>query len=198
MLSGQLYCADDPELKAMSRRRAEIIAKFNNEADLDIEAKEKLLFSLFAHVGEGSFINWPFRCDYGTNISLGDHFYANYDCIFLDVNKITIGNNVFLAPRVCIYTAGHPIDKNIRNLQLEYGYPVEIGDDVWIGGNVVINPGVKIGSNVVIGAGSVVTHDIPSDVVAAGVPCRVIRKITSEDRLYWEEKRSIYEMSKTK
>ncbi|MDE7100247.1 MAG: hypothetical protein K2O05_00150, partial [Anaeroplasmataceae bacterium] len=100
---------------------------------------------------------------------------------------ITIGNNVFLAPRVSIYTAGHPIDKDVRNTGLEYGYEVKIGNDVWIGGNTVINPGVTIGDNVVIGSNSVVTKSIPSGVVAGGNPCRVIRKITKEDKLYWEK-----------
>lgn len=102
----------------------------------------------------------------------------------LDVNKITIGDNVFMAPRVCVYTAGHPIDKDVRNAQLEYGYSVTIGNDVWIGGNTVINPGVTIGNNVVIGSNSVVTHDIPDGVVACGNPCRVIRKITNDDALF--------------
>ncbi|QWB96674.1 sugar O-acetyltransferase [Mycoplasmatota bacterium] len=120
------------------------------------------------------------------NIHIGKHFYANYDCIFLDVNKITIGDNVFIAPRVCIYTAGHPIDKDTRNEELEYGYPVTIGNDVWIGGNVVINPGVTIGDNVVIGSGSIVTKDIESNCVAAGNPCKKIRDITDEDKKYWE------------
>lgn len=128
-----------------------------------------------------------FFCDYGCNISIGDNFYANYDCIMLDVNKITIGDNVFMAPRVCVYTAGHPIDKDVRNAQLEYGYSVTIGNDVWIGGNTVINPGVTIGNNVVIGSNSVVTHDIPDGVVACGNPCRVIRKITDDDALFWKQ-----------
>lgn len=132
-------------------------------------------------------INKPFYCDYGCHISIGDNFYANFDCIFLDVNRITIGNNVFLAPRVSIYTAGHPIDKDVRNTGLEYGYEVKIGNDVWIGGNTVINPGVTIGDDVVIGSNSVVTKSIPSGVVAGGNPCRIIRKITEEDKLYWEK-----------
>jgi maltose O-acetyltransferase len=194
MLAGELYCADDPELKALSKRKNEIISRFNSEDlfDIPMEEKEKSLLNLFGHVGKNAFVNPPFRCDYGCHIFIGDNFYANYDCIFLDVNKITIGNNVFMAPRVCIYTAGHPIDKDVRNAQLEYGYPVTIGNDVWIGGNVVINPGVTIGSNVVIGSGSVVTHDIPSNVVAAGVPCKVIREINDNDKRFWEEQKNRY------
>ena len=110
-----------------------------------------------------------------------------FDCIILDVCDVTIGDNVFLAPRVCIYTAGHPIDAGVRRRQLEYGKKVVIGNDVWVGGNTVINPGVTIGDNVVIGSGSVVTKDIPSGVIAAGNPCRVLRPITEEDTRYWEE-----------
>lgn len=192
MLEGMLYICDDPELKEMNEYKKTILKEFNDESNIDVMNKQKLLKKLFAHFGEGSFINYPFRCDYGSNISVGEHFYANYDCIFLDVNKITIGDNVLLAPRVCIYTAGHPIDKDIRNEQLEYGYPVTIGNDVWIGGNVVINPGVTIGNNVVIGSGSVVTKDIPSDTVCAGNPCKVIRKITDSDREYWQKEKNRY------
>jgi maltose O-acetyltransferase len=192
MLAGELYCANDPELRAMVQRKNEVLARFNDESNLDIMTKEKMLLGLFAHAGERSFIAPPFRCDYGCHISVGEDFYANYDCIFLDVNSITIGNHVFMAPRVCLYTAGHPIDKDVRNAALEYGYPITIGNDVWIGGNVVINPGICIGDDVVIGSGSVVTHDLPSHVVCAGVPCRVLRPITQKDKDFWEEKRRIY------
>lgn len=189
MLSGLLYICEGDELTQAIEHRREVLKLFNDEADTDIIKKQELLKKLFAHFGKGSFINYPFRCDYGCNISVGENFYANFDCIFLDVNKIVIGDNVFLAPRVCIYTAGHPIDKDIRNEQLEYGYPVTIGNDVWIGGNVVINPGVTIGNNVVIGSGSVVTHDLPSNTICAGVPCKVIREITQEDKIYWQQEK---------
>ncbi|MCI1735144.1 MAG: sugar O-acetyltransferase [Bacilli bacterium] len=195
MLAEKLYCADDPELQALMVHKREILSQFNDETNPDQKAKEKLLLGLFAHVGKNAFVAAPFRCDYGCHISVGDNFYANYDCIFLDVNRITIGDNVFMAPRVCIYTAGHPIDKDVRNAQLEYGYPVTIGNDVWIGGNVVINPGVTIGDDVVIGSGSVVTHSLPSHTVCAGVPCRVLRTITKKDKDFWEEQRQAYEAS---
>lgn len=131
---------------------------------------------------EGAFINPPFYCDYGFNIHVGKNFYANYNCTILDVSKVTIGDNCFMAPNVAIYTAGHPIHPDTRNSAYEYGKAVTVGDNVWIGGNTVILPGVNVGSNVVIGAGSVVTKDIPDWCVAAGNPCRVIRKITEEDR----------------
>lgn len=131
---------------------------------------------------EGAFINPPFYCDYGFNIHVGKNFYANYNCTVLDVSKVTIGDNCFMAPNVAIYTAGHPIHPDTRNSAYEYGKAVTVGDNVWIGGNTVILPGVNVGSNVVIAAGSVVTKDIPDWCVAAGNPCRVIRKITEEDR----------------
>lgn len=131
---------------------------------------------------EGAFINPPFYCDYGFNIHVGKNFYANYNCTILDVSKVTIGDNCFMAPNVAIYTAGHPVHPDTRNSAYEYGKAVTVGDNVWIGGNTVILPGVNVGSNVVIGAGSVVTKDIPDWCVAAGNPCRVIRKITEDDR----------------
>ena len=131
------------------------------------------------------FIEQPFRCDYGKNIEVGNNFFANYNCVILDVAKVTIGENVMFAPNVSIYTAGHPIHPESRNSGYEYGIPVTIGNNVWVGGNVVITPGVTIGNNVVIGAGSVVTKDIPDNVIAVGNPCRVIREITEEDRKYY-------------
>ena len=192
MLSGELYLANDDELKSMFNDKCEFLDEFNFTKYNDFKKREELVRGIFSSVGSNVVINKPFHCDYGCNISIGDNFYANYDCIFLDVNKITIGNNVFLGPRVCLYTAGHPIDKDVRNTQLEYGKPIIIGDDVWIGGNSVVLPGVTIGSNVVIGAGSIVNKDIPSNVVACGNPCKVIRKITINDKKIWENKRLDY------
>lgn len=138
---------------------------------------------------EDAFINPPFYCDYGTYIEVGKNFFANYNCTILDVAKVKIGDNCQMAPNVSIYTAGHPIHPFSRNSMYEYGKEVTIGDNVWIGGNTVICPGVTIGHNTVIGAGSVVTRDIPDWSVAAGNPCRVIRKITDQDRrkLFGEE-----------
>ena len=198
MLSGLLYIASDKELGEMSSYCRNILDEFNSTSYIDFKSREKLLRKLFAKVGLNCIINKPFHCDYGKNIYVGDNFYANYDCIFLDVNRIEIGNNVYIAPRVSIFTASHPIDKDIRNENLEFGLPVIIGNDVWIGGNVVINPGVKIGDNVVIGSGSVVTKDIPSSSLAVGNPCRVIRKINEDDKIYWEKQKQIYLDSKSK
>ena len=152
----------------------------------DWDSRTQILQELLGHLGEDSWIEPPFRCDYGTQISIGDHFFANYDCIFLDVAPITIGNQVMFGPRVCLYTAGHPLDAATRNTGLEFGKPIAIGDDVWLGGNVVVLPGVTIGAGTVVAAGSVVRRDLPPHVLAAGNPCQVLRPITEADRLKWE------------
>lgn len=139
---------------------------------------------------ENIYFDPPFHCEYGNHIEVGENFYANVNCIMLDVGKITIGDNVLFGPNVSIYTAGHPIHPESRNSGYEYGIPVTIGSNVWIGGSCVILPGVSIGNNVVIGAGSVVTKDIPDNVCAAGNPCRVIREITDADRpFYFKDRR---------
>ena len=127
----------------------------------------------------------PFYCDYGSNIEVGENFYANFNCTILDVAKVVIGKNVMFAPNVSIYTAGHPIHPDSRNSGYEYGIGVTIGNNVWVGGNATINPGVHIGDNVVIGAGSVVTKDIEANSIAVGNPCKVLRKITEEDKKYY-------------
>lgn len=195
MLSGNLYKAGEGELAEDYKKSRRLTRLFNTTTEEEIEYRKQLIGELFEKTGKQYYIEPPFRCDYGCHISIGENFYANYDCIILDVNKVKIGNNVMFGPRVTIYTAGHPIDAKVRNTLLEYGKPVTIGDDVWVGGSTVINPGVTIGSNVVIGSGSVVTKDIPSGVIAAGNPCRVIREITEEDRVYWLQQKEIYDKS---
>ena len=144
-----------------------------------------MLKELLGKTGETLFIEPPFHCDYGWNIEVGENFFANYNLTILDVGKVTIGKNAQIAPNVSIYTAGHPIHPDSRNSGYEYGIPITIGDNVWIGGSTVILPGVTIGNNVVIGAGSVVSKDIPDNKIAVGNPCRVIREITEEDRKYY-------------
>lgn len=190
MLAGKLYRAGDPELLAGDRRKWELTYRLNQTTDP--EEVRAIFRLLLGAIGPDFWIQPPFYCDYGSNIYIGDHFYANYDCIILDPGEVTIGDHVFLAPRVSIYTAAHPIDAGVRNAELEYAKPVHIGSSVWIGGNTVINPGITIGDNVVIGSGSVVTKDIPSGVVAAGSPCRVLRAITERDRIYWESQAAEY------
>ncbi|MDO4306126.1 MAG: sugar O-acetyltransferase [Eubacteriales bacterium] len=149
----------------------------------------KLLKALIGKTGENIWIEAPFHCDYGWNIEVGENFFANYNLTILDVGKVTIGKNVQIAPNVSIYTAGHPLHPDSRNSGYEYGIPITIGDNVWIGGNTVILPGVTIGNNVVIGAGSVVSRDLPDNVIAVGSPCRVIREITEDDRKYYYKDR---------
>ena len=190
MLAGKLYCADDEELRREDMRKWRLLQAINRTPD---PQKVRSWFrELLGSIGEPFWIQPDFYCDYGSHIHIGKHFYANYGCVMLDGGGITIGDDVFLAPRVSIYTAAHPTDAGVRNQDLEYCRPVKIGSSVWIGGNVVINPGVTIGDDVVIGSGSVVTRDIPSHVVAAGNPCRVLRSITEEDKRRWEEQAAEY------
>ncbi|MEA4954122.1 MAG: sugar O-acetyltransferase [Pseudoflavonifractor sp.] len=184
MLAGQLYRADDPELEAAHSHRHRLVTQINAAS-----AREELLplfQALFGTMGESSWVEPPFHCDYGSHIRMGRNCYLNCDCILLDVCDITLGDNVLLAPRVCIFTATHPIDAAIRNSGLEYGKPVRIGNNVWIGGNTVVNPGVTIGDGTIVGSGSVVTKDLPAGVIAAGNPCRILRPITDADRTHWE------------
>ncbi len=162
-----------------------VIREYNTVMPFDLKQGTLLLDKAGIKHGENIYIEPPFHCEYGTHIQVGKNFYANTGCVMLDVAKVTIGDNVLFGPNVCIYTAGHPIHPEIRNSGYEYGIPIVIGDNVWIGGSSVILPGVKIGSNTVIGAGSVVTKDIPDNVCAAGNPCRVIREITEADRSYY-------------
>lgn len=186
MLSGMLYNSRDKELQEDAKRSRRITRLFNNTTEEQGSYRTELLKELFGRTGEHIHIEPPFRCDYGSNTYIGENFYANFDCIILDVAEVNIGNNCLVGPRVCIYTPVHPYDAEIRAIGIEMGKPVTIGNSVWIGGNAVINPGVKIGNNVIIGSGSVVTRDIPDDVIAAGNPCRVIRPITKEDKKYWQ------------
>ncbi|MBP1918025.1 sugar O-acetyltransferase [Youngiibacter multivorans] len=151
----------------------------------DKERRDVLIREILGKTGRQLFIEAPFLCDYGNNIEVGENFYANFNLVILDVAKVIIGNNVMIAPNVAIYTAGHPVHPESRNSGYEYGIPITIGNNVWIGGNVVINPGVRIGDNVIIGAGSVVTKDIPDNMIAVGNPCRPVREITEEDRKYY-------------
>lgn len=186
MLSGILYNSRDKELVDDAMRSRKLTRLFNNTTEEQYSYRSQLLKELFGSTGENIFIEPPFRCDYGSNTYIGENFYANFDCIILDVAEVHIGKNCLFGPRVCIYTPIHPYDAEIRAMGIETAKPVTIGDNVWIGGNAVINPGVKTGNNVIIGSGSVVTKNIPDNVIAAGNPCRVIRPITEEDKKYWQ------------
>ena len=192
MLSGGLYLAQDQVLAQEYKNAKRLVRLFNQTTEDEPERRAACLKELLGSTGENIWIEPTFHCDYGRNIFVGENFGANYDCIILDVCPVTIGDNVFFGPRVCVFTATHPIDAEVRATGLEYGKPVVIGSDVWVGGGTVINPGVTIGCNVVIGSGSVVTKSIPDGVIAAGNPCRVLRPITDEDRGYWRRKQKEY------
>lgn len=185
MLAGKAYQAGDATLSKERLKAREVIFEFNGLAPKLIKQRKDLLKRLFGKTEKMFYIEPPFRCDYGYNIEIGDNFYANFNLVILDCAKVSIGNNVFIAPNVAIYTTGHPIHQHLRDQQHEWAQEITIGNSVWIGGNVVINPGVKIGSNVVIGSGAVVTRDIPDNVFAAGNPCRVIRQLTDADKDFY-------------
>ena len=161
------------------------IYEFNRCEPEEMQRSQELLKQILGKTGENVWIEAPFHCDYGYNIEVGENFFANYNLVILDVGKVKIGKNVQFAPNVAIYTAGHPVHPDSRNSGYEYGIDITIGDNVWLGGNTVVMPGVHIGNNVVIGGGRVVTKDIPDDVIAVGNPCRVLRKITEDDRKYY-------------
>lgn len=176
-----LYDANnDPELIKELMSCKERCFEYNNLLPSEANKRKELLKSLLNIKGD-ILIQSPFYCDYGYNIKLGNNFYANHNCVMLDGAKITFGDNVFVGPDCGFYTAGHPLDPKRRNAGLEYAYPITVGDNVWFGGGVKVMPGVVIGNNVVIGSGSIVTRDIPDNVIAHGNPCRVIRELTEED-----------------
>ena len=187
--SGMLYISDENVYGEQKRARV-LTQKLNTMDRSDFAAITAVIEELFG-AGEGAMVNPPFYCDYGSHIFVGKGFFANYNCCFLDVGRITFGDNCLLGPNVCVTTAGHPVHPAARNTLYEYGVDVTVGDNVWLGANVVVCPGVTIGACCVIGAGSVVTRDIPAWSVAAGSPCRVIRRITEADReLYFAGRRA--------
>ena len=178
MMSGDLYQAtDNTELLNMLMETRDMCYDFNRLHPRNVEAQQALLRRLLGKTGERFKIIQPFFCDYGFNIRVGEDFFANTNLVILDEALVTFGDNVFIAPNCSFYTAGHPLDVERRNKGLEYAYPITVGDNVWIGGNVTVCPGVTIGNNSVIGAGAVVTHDIPDNSLAFGVPARAVRKI---------------------
>ncbi len=176
MLAGELYDALDPELVQMRETARNLTQDLNVTREREQEERRSILKRLFGRGGDTVWLQPPFYCDYGTNIHLGERVYFNFNCVVLDVCEVTIGDFTFFGPAVQIYTATHPLNAELRRKQ-EFGKPVRIGSDVWIGGGAIICPGVTIGSKTVIGAGSVVTRDIPDGVLAVGNPCRVLREI---------------------
>ena len=178
MLAGEVYCAIDPQLLKELAEAREVIHDYNLLRPSENEKKLELLKGLLGHIGDDKIIiNQPFRCDYGKQISIGKRFFANFNFTILDEAPVTIGDDCFVGPNVSIYTACHSTDPIERNTRQEWAKPVTIGNNVWIGGSVTILPGVSIGDNVSIGAGSVVVNDIPSNTIAVGNPCKVIKQL---------------------
>lgn len=177
MMNGELYKPADPEIAADRLHARKLFFEINHTPHHEDKKIKTLLKKLIPDSGKNLWIEPPFYCDYGYNLKLGDDVFMNFNCTALDVMPITIGNRTMLGPNVQLYAATHPINAVERSSGVEYAKPIVIGDDVWVGGNTTICPGVTIGSRSIIGAGSVVTKDIPSDVIAAGNPCKVIRNI---------------------
>lgn len=180
MLAGDLYWSADADLLERRTRARELLARFNQTGPREMPLRRELLSSLLGGAGPGLWIEPPFFCDYGGNIRVGENVFLNFNCVFLDCAAITIGSNVLFGPAVQLYAAYHPMDHVTRAKALEYAAPITIADDVWFGGGAIVLPGVRIGARTVIGAGSVVTRDIPEGVVAAGNPCRPLRKVDEQ------------------
>jgi acetyltransferase-like isoleucine patch superfamily enzyme len=188
MISGQLYNSTDEKLSQQRIKAKKLCRQYNNLEPDNYEERKSILKELLGKTKKNFWIEPNFWCDYGYNIEIGENFYSNHNLVILDPAKVTFGDNVFIAPNCGFYTAGHPIDAELRNQLLEFAYPITVGNNVWFGGNVVVLPGVTIADNVVIGAGSVVTKDIPANVVAVGNPCKVLREITEEDKTKYFKK----------
>jgi len=175
--AGMLYQPGDPELVADRADTVKKLYEYNNIHPLDREARQIAIRGLLGKAGDNCVVEQPLFCTYGYNTTVGDNFFLNVNCKLMDSGKITIGNNVFIAPNVCLITEEHAMDVEQRLAGLEYTHPVNIGDNVWICAGAIVLPGVTIGANSVIGAGSVVTKDIPPDSLAVGNPCKVIRSL---------------------
>ena len=180
MISGQLYNGNDEELLRLRRQCRLLTEEYNRTSIDELDRRTEILHKLFGRIDGNIYIEPTFKCDYGSNIFVGDNFYANFDCVILDVAPVHIGKNCFLAPQVGIYTATHPIEPVLRSSGQEYGKPITIGDNCWIGGRAVINPGVTLGNNVVVASGAVVTKSFGDNVVLGGVPARVIKNVDGE------------------
>lgn len=187
MLKGERYNPADKTLLKDREYAKTLCYKYNNLPPSETEKRKELLQKILSKTGETFLIEQPFQCDYGCNIEIGENFYANHGLIILDPAKVKFGNNVFIGPNCGFYTPEHPLDAESRIKGYEYAFPINIGNNVWFGGNVVVLSGVTIGDNSVIGAGSVVTKDIPANVIAAGNPCKVIREITEKDKFRFDK-----------
>jgi maltose O-acetyltransferase len=177
MLVGDLYDASDPELVSERTDARALTREYNATAPHETDRRARLLDDLFGSVGEAVTVEPPVRCDYGYNVHVGDGFYANVGCVLLDIRRIDVGRDCLVGPGVHVYTATHPLDAAARSEGLEYGEPVSVGDDVWIGGRAVLNPGVTVGDRSIVASGAVVTSDVPDDVVVGGNPARVLSEL---------------------
>lgn len=177
MIAGELYRPSDPELLAYRQQAREILHRFNTLGPAQAQTRRDVLRDLFGSVGCDPWVEQRLHVDYGCNIHVGDRFYANANCVLLDVAEIRIGDDAMLAPAVGLYTATHPLDAATRVSGVELGFPITIGNRVWLGAGVIVCPGVTIGDDVVVGAGAVVTKDLPDRVVAVGNPARVVREL---------------------
>ena len=191
MESGKLYNATDERLQAQQKAANELVYDYNATRPAETEKRLELLGRIFAEVGEGCWIEPPLRANWGTHTHLGNHVYANFNLTLVDDTQVTIGDYVMIGPNVTISAAGHPIRPDLRREAMQFNFPVRIEENVWIGAGAIILPGVTIGENSVIGAGSVVTRDIPENVVAMGVPCRVVRPIGERDKEYYFRDRRV-------
>ena len=183
MLRGELYRPDDPELVAGQERCARLLDRYNATGHDEQDEREALLGELLGSVGERVVVKPAFRCDYGTNITIGDGTFVNFDCVMLDIAPIALGSTCWLATQVQLLAATHPIDPIPRRDGWEYGAPITIADNEWLGGGAIVCPGVSIGEDTVVGAGAVVTRDLPAGVVAYGNPARAVREIGQRDRV---------------
>ncbi|WP_046174876.1 maltose acetyltransferase domain-containing protein [Domibacillus indicus] len=177
MLNGDYYNASDPVLVSDRENARRLTRLYNQTIEIEDATRRKILKELLGSTGSNFYVEPTFRCDYGYNIHVGENFYANFDCVILDICEVRIGDNCLLAPGVHIYTAAHPLDTAARISGIEYGKPITIGNNVWIGGRAIVNQGITIGDNVVVASGAVVTKNVPSNVVVGGNPAKVIKQI---------------------
>ena len=191
IFAGKLFDARTKELRDIKHKAHTLCQKFNTIDEYD-EDRLSIIKEFIGNIGEKYYFQGPIQFNYGSHTFIGENFFSNFNLTVMDDARIYIGDNVMFGPRVSVFTAGHPIDADVRITGLEFGKEIKIGNNVWIGGNTVITPGVKIGDNVIIGAASVVTMDIEDNVIAVGNPCKILRKITEKDKIYWNKKKEEY------
>lgn len=192
MHRGELYMPDDPEIVAEQVRCLDLLYEYNSTRPTEADKREKLLSEMFAQIGEGCYIEPPLHANFGgRHCHWGKHIYANFNLTMVDDTGIYVGDNTMFGPNVVLATAGHPILPELREKGCQYNVPIHIGKNCWLGAGVIVLPGVTIGDNTVVGAGSVVTKDLPANVVAVGNPCRVLREIGEHDREYYFKDRKI-------